>query len=79
MNDAYALFNKITPLILKYFLRMQMKYQSTKKCIEILMIEVYKSVNVLSPGIISDIFKLRKNIYNVRNVHAQNPRTKKFG
>ena len=29
------------------------------------MIEVYKYVNVLSPGIISDIFKLRKNIYNV--------------
>ena len=76
MNDACALFNKITPLILKYFLRMQMKSQ---KCIEILMIEVYKYVNVLSPGIISDIFKLRKNIYNVRNVHSQNPRTKAFG
>ena len=43
------------------------------------MIEVYKYVNVLSPGIISDIFKLRKNIYNVRNVHSQNPRAKKFG
>ena len=30
MNDAYALLNKITPLNLKYFLRMQMKSQSTK-------------------------------------------------
>ena len=50
-----------------------------QKCLEILMIEVYKYVNVLSPDIIIDIFKLRKNIYNVRNVHSQNPRTKKFG
>ena len=30
MNDACALFNKTTPLILKYFLRIQMKNQSTK-------------------------------------------------
>ena len=30
MNDACALFNKTTPLISKYFLRIQMKNQSTK-------------------------------------------------
>ena len=30
MDDSYALFNKTTPLILKYFFRMQMKNKSTK-------------------------------------------------
>ena len=45
-----------------------------QKCIELLMIEVYKS-----PDIMSDIFKLRENTYNLRNSHmfeSQNPRTK---
>ena len=49
-----------------------------QKCIELLMIEVYKYVNGLSP----DIFKLRENTYNPRSFHifeSQNPRKKKFG
>ena len=32
-----------------------------RKCIELLMIEVHKYVNGLSPDIMSDIFKLREN------------------
>ena len=46
------------------------------------MIQVYKYLNGLSPYIMSDIFKLRENTYNLRNVHifeSQHPRTKKFG
>ena len=46
------------------------------------MIEVYKYQNVLSPDIMSDIFKLRENAYSLRNFHifdSQNPRTKTFG
>ena len=46
------------------------------------MTEVYKYLNGLSPDIMSDIFKLRENTYNLRNFHifeSQNPRTKKFG
>ena len=46
------------------------------------MTEVYKYLNDLSPDIMSDIFKLRENTYNLRNFHifeSQNPRTKKFG
>ena len=46
------------------------------------MIEVYEYLNGLSPDIMSDILNLRKNTYNMRNVHifeSQNPRTKKFG
>ena len=46
------------------------------------MTEVYKYLNGLSPDIMSDIFNLRENTYNLRNVHifeSQNPRTKKFG
>ena len=53
-----------------------------QKCIQLVMIEVYKCLNGLSPDIMSDIFKLRENTYNLRNFHifeSQNPRTKKFG
>ena len=53
-----------------------------QKCIELLMTEVYKYLNGLSPDIMSDIFNLRENTYNLRNVRifeSQNPRTKKFG
>ena len=56
--------------------------QVHQKCIELLMIEVYKYLNGLSPDIMSDIFKLRENTYNLRNFHifeSQNLRTKKFG
>ena len=43
---------------------------------------VNKYLNGLSPPIMNDISKLRKNIYNLRNVHlfeSQNPRTKRYG
>ena len=53
-----------------------------QKCIELLMIEVHKYLDGLSPDILSDIFKLRKNSCNLRNFRifeSQNPRTKKFG
>ena len=56
--------------------------QVHQKCIKRLMIEVYKYLNGLSPDIMSDIFKLRENTYNLRIFHiyeSQNPRTKKFG
>ena len=52
-----------------------------QKCIQLLLIEVYKYLNGLSPDIMNTIFKLRQNTYNLRNLHAfesQNPRTKKF-
>ena len=53
-----------------------------QKCIDLLMIEVYKHLNGLSPDIMSDMFKLRENTYNLRSFgifKSQNPRTKKFG
>ena len=34
------------------------------------MIEVYKYLNDLSPDIMSDIFKLGENTYNLRNFHV---------
>ena len=46
------------------------------------MIEVYKYLNGLSPDIMSEIFKVRENTYNLRNFHifeSHNRRTKKFG
>ena len=53
-----------------------------QKCIEFLMIEGYKYLNGLSSDIMSGIFKLRENTYNLKTVHifeSQNPRIKKFG
>ena len=50
-----------------------------QKCIEILMTEVYKYLNGLSPDIMSDIFKLRENTYNLRNFYifeSQKPEQK---
>ena len=44
------------------------------------MIKVYKYLNNLSPQVMNDIFKLRKNTHNLRNAHlfeSQNPRTKR--
>ena len=46
------------------------------------MTDVYKYLNGLYPNIMSDIFKLRGNTYNLGNFHifeSQNPRTKRFG
>ena len=68
----------------EHFLTMQMKNEKTvhRKCIEFLMIDIYKYLNGLYPDIMSDIFKLRENTYNLINFHifkSQNPRTKKFG
>ena len=39
-----------------------------QRCINSLMIEVYKYLNGHSPDIMNDIFKLRENMYNLRNV-----------
>ena len=46
------------------------------------MIQIYNYLNDISPQIMNDIFKLRKNTYNLRNVHlfkSQNPRIKRYG
>ena len=37
-----------------------------QKCIELLLIEAYKYLNCLSPDIMSTIFKLRQNTYNLQ-------------
>ena len=53
-----------------------------KRCINSLMIEVYKYLNGHSPDIINDIFKLRENTYNLQNFHifqTENPRLLKYG
>ena len=53
-----------------------------QRCINSLMIEVYKYLNGHSPDIMNDIFKLRENTYNLRNFHifqTENPRSLKYG
>ena len=47
-----------------------------------LMIRVYKYLNGRSPDTMNNIFKLRENIYNLRNFHifhTENPRSLKYG
>ena len=46
------------------------------------MVEVYKCLNGQSPDIMDDIFKLKKNAYNLRNFlifQTENPRSLKYG
>ena len=46
------------------------------------MIEVYKYLNGHSPDIMNDIFKLRENMYNLRDFHifqTENPGSLKYG
>ena len=46
------------------------------------MIEVYKHLNGLSPDIMNHIFKLREDMYNLRNFNifqTENPRSLKYG
>ena len=53
-----------------------------QKCLEFLMIDVYKYLNGLPSHIMNDIFRLIENTYNPRNFHLfenQNPRTKQYG
>ena len=53
-----------------------------QRCINFLMIEVYKYLNGHSSDIINDIFKLRENMYNLQNFHifqTENPRSLKYG
>ena len=40
-----------------------------KTCINYLMIEVFKYLHGLSPELMTHIFPLRKNSYNIRNIH----------
>ena len=53
-----------------------------QRCLNSLMIEVYKYLNGHSPDIMNDILKLRKNDYNLRNFHifqTKNPHSLKYG
>ena len=46
------------------------------------MIEVYKYLQGLSPALITDIFTLWKNHYNIHNIRlfcSENPRSVRFG
>ena len=53
-----------------------------KTCINYTMIEACKYLPGLSPKLMTDIFILRKNPYNIRNIHlfgSENPRSVRFG
>ena len=53
-----------------------------QRCINSLMIQVYKYLNGHSPDIMNDAFKLREYTYNLQNFHifqTENPRPLKYG
>ena len=83
-NDYDSNFNKL----LESFHELSIH----KTCINYLMIEVYKYLHGLSPDLMTDIFTLRKNPYNIRNIcllysykylqylqYSENPRSVRFG
>ena len=81
MKDLYGLFEMITSL---FTLLLEEAHQITwhQRCINSLMIEVYKYLNGHSPDIINDIFKLKGNMCNLRNFHifqTENPGWLKYG
>ena len=50
-----------------------------QRCINVLSTEVYKSLNNLSPELMNEVFYLRLNHYNLRNLNVfaiDNPRNK---
>ena len=80
MKDLYGLFEMITNRF--YPISLEEAHQITfhQRCINSLMIEVYMDLNGHSPDIVNDIFKLRKNMYNLQNFHIfqrENPRSLK--
>ena len=78
MSSACALYSKTTYLNSKNSQNEKLVHQ---KCIEFLLIEVFKYLNGLSPDIMNTILKLGQNTCNLRNFHAfesQNPKTKMF-
>ena len=67
-----------------YFLSSEEAHQETflQRCINSLLIEVYKDLNGHSPDIMNDIFKLRENMYNHQNFHifqTEKPCSLKYG
>ena len=53
-----------------------------QRCINSLMIEVYKYLNGYSSDIMNDVFKLKENMYNPQNFHifqTENPCSLKYG
>ena len=59
-NDCDSNFNKL--------LESSHEISIHKTCINYLMIEVYKYLHGLTLELITDIFHLRKNSYNIRNI-----------
>ena len=81
MKDLCGLFEMITSLFTLLLLEKTHQITFDQRCINSLMIEVYKYVNGHSPDIINDIFKLRENKYNLRNFHifqTETPRSLKY-
>ena len=80
MSGVCALYSKTTYLNLKDLANANEK-SVHQKCIEFLLIEVYKYLNDLSSDIMNTIFKPKQNTLNLRNFHAfefQKPKTKAF-
>ena len=67
MKDLIILNDYESP----YSLLLEVSHQITfhQRCRNSLMIEVYQYLNGHSPEIMNDIFKLRENVYNLRNFH----------
>ena len=89
MNKLNNIHKKCLRLVPNYYdsnfnelLESSHKVSIHKTCINYLMIEVYKYLHGLSPELMTDIFTLQKNPYNIRNIclfGSENPLSVRFG
>ena len=69
MKDLFGLFEMIANRFYPILLEEAHQITFHQRCINSLMIEVYMDQNGHSPDIVNDIFKLRKNMCNLQNLH----------
>ena len=89
MNKLNSIHKKCLRLVPNYYdsnfnelLESSYKVSIHKTCINYLTIEVYKYLHGLSPELMTDIFTLQKNPYNIRNIRlfgSKNPLSLRFG
>ena len=68
MKDPYGLFEMITSLFTPLLLEEAHQITFHQRCMNSLMIEVYKYLNEHLPDIMNDIFRL-ENMCNLLNFH----------
>ena len=82
LGNIFKKVNKKLHAIGRIKCNRQNEFWIHKTYINYLMIEVYRHLHGLSPELMTDIFTLQKNPYNIRNIRlfgSENPQSVRFG